>query len=61
MPLEEVDQGKLESMDNKDVPMLRKYNYQQWKENIKDNLMNFDIWHLVCKGYTKFPPSKKEV
>ena len=47
MSLEATDQGKSESMDNADVPMLRKDNYQQWKGNMKHNLMNLDVFHLV--------------
>jgi len=31
MPLEAEDQGKLETIDNSTVPMLRKDNYQKWK------------------------------
>ena len=61
IPLEGEDQGKLEIMDNENVPMLRKDNYQQWKEKMKYNLMYLDVWYLVCNDYTKTPPSNKEV
>lgn len=45
--LEVTDQGKLESMDNADWPVLNKDNYQQWKGNMKQNLMNLNVCHLV--------------
>ena len=28
---------------------------------MKQNLMNLNVWNLVCNGYTKFPPLDKEV
>jgi len=61
MPFEAANQDKRESIDNTDVPMLSKDNYQQRKGRMNYNLMNLDVWHLVCKGYTKFPTSNKEV
>ena len=61
MPLEARDQGKSKIMVNVDVPMLSKGNYQDWKEKMKSNLMNLDVWYLVCNGYTKIPPLDEEV
>ena len=43
-------------MDNEGIPMLGNDNYHQWKENMKSNIMNRDVWYLVCNGYTKIPP-----
>lgn len=61
MPLEVEYQGNREKIDNSNVHMLSKDNYQQWKENMKPNIMNLDVWYLVCNGYTKIPPSDEEV
>jgi len=61
LALEAKDQGKLETMDNEDIPMLSNDNYHQWKEKMKSNLMNRDVWYLVCNGFTKIPPSDEEV
>lgn len=61
MHLEAEDQCKSETMDNAYGNMLRKDNYQQSKENMKSNLMNLNVWYLVCNGYTKIPPWDEEV
>lgn len=61
MPLEAKYQGKSETMVNADVSMLRKCNYQHWKENMNYNLISLDVWYLACNGYTKIPPSNEEV
>ena len=61
LDLEVEDQGKLERMDNDGLPMLSNDNYHQWKENVKSNLMNHDVWYLLSNGYTKIPPPNEEV
>lgn len=50
-------------MDNKGVFMLSNENYQERKEEIKSKLMNLgsDVWNLVCKGFSKTPPSGEEL
>lgn len=41
--LEVDDQGMLETIENEGISMLINYNYHQWKENMKSNLMNHDV------------------
>jgi len=61
MPLEVEDQDKSKTMENSDVSMLSKDNYQQWKENMNSNITILDVWYLVCNGYTRIPPSNEDV